>query len=165
METDGTYIHLVVGGDNPCLEAYCMDIRDTALPLRTCRASVSMSGTLEPIKYYCRDLGLDDADTRVFPSPFDPANRRTVYVSDVSTKYEEMSKDPSLFPRIRGYILDIVNCVRVNTAVFFPSYSMMHRILETGIEGEMGRRLFLEDQDMDGGELMANITLFRSTPG
>ena len=122
LNTDGSYIHLVVGGENPCLEAYCMDVRDTAIPLRTCRASVSMSGTLAPMKYYCRDLGLEDADTRTFPSPFDPRNRSTLYVSDVSTKYDEITNDPGVFDRIRRYILEITGCVRVNTAVFFPSY-------------------------------------------
>lgn len=41
----------------------------------------------------------------------------------------------------------------------------MNRILDTQIEKDLGRRLFLEGQDMDGNELMDNITMFRTTPG
>ena len=162
---DGSYVYLVSGTDNPSLEAYCLDPSDAALPLRVCKASVCMSGTLSPLGFFCRELGLGDADTREFPSPFNPDNRRTVYVSDVSTKYDEFNSGDGTFERIRGYIIDVVNSVHVNTAVFFPSYGVMSRFLEDGLEEALGRIVYREDPGITNNELMERVMRFRSTPG
>jgi len=160
-----SYVFLVSGGTNPALEAYSLDPSDPAIPLRTCRSSISMSGTLAPLKDYCRELGLYEADTEEFPSPFDPDNRRTLYVDDVSTKFSEINSDDGTFGRLRRYIIDIVNAVHVSTAVFFPSYSVMARFLEDGLENDLGRIVFREDPGISNAELMDRVMRFRSTAG
>ena len=163
--SDGSYVFLVSGGDNPALEAYSLDPSDAAIPLRTCKSSISMSGTLAPMRDYCRELGLWEADTEEFPSPFDPDNRRTLYVNDVSTKYTELNSDDGTFGRLKRYIVDIVNSVRVNTAVFFPSYAVMERFLADGLENELGRMCFREDAGISNSELMDRVMRFRCTQG
>ena len=163
--TDGSHVFLVSGGDNPALEAYCLDPSDAAVPLRTCRSSISMSGTIAPLRDYCKDMGLWEADTEEFPSPFNPDNRRTLYVNDVSTKYSELNSDDGTYGRIRDYIIGIVNSVKVNTAVFFPSYAVMQRFVDDGLEAALGRTVFREDPGISNTDLMDRIMSFRCTPG
>ena len=163
--TDGSHVFLVSGGDNPALEAYCLDPSDAAIPLRTCRSSISMSGTIAPLQDYCKDMGLWEADTEEFPSPFDPDNRRTLYVNDVSTKYSELNSDDGTYERLRDYIINIVNSVKVSTAVFFPSYAVMQRFVDDGLEAALGRTVFREDAGIPNTELMDRIMSFRCTPG
>ncbi len=163
--TDGSHVFLVSGGDNPALEAYCLDPSEAALPLRLCRSSISMSGTLAPLQDYCKDMGLWEADTEEFPSPFNPDNRRTVYVSDVSTKYSELNSDDGTYDRLKRYIIDTVNSAKVNTAVFFPSYAVMQRFLDDGLEEALGRTVFREDPGINNTELMERVMAFRCTHG
>ena len=163
--TDGSHVFLVSGGDNPALEAYCLDPSDAATPLRICRSSISMSGTLAPLQDYCKDMGLWEADTEEFPSPFNPDNRRTLYVADVSTKYAELNSDDGTYERLRRYIIDIVNSVKVSTAVFFPSYAVMQRFLEDGLAEALGRIVFVEEPGIGNTELMDRVMAFRCTAG
>ncbi len=162
---DEGYVYLVSGGENPALEAYCLDPSPAAVPLRVCKSSVCMSGTLAPLKYFTRETGIGDADVEEFPSPFDPRNRRTVYVDDVSTKFDEINSEDGTFGRIADHIVSIVNAVNVNTAVFFPSYALMEKFVASGLEDRLGRRVFREDAAISNGELMDRVMHFRSTPG
>jgi DNA excision repair protein ERCC-2 len=51
------YVKLVVGGENPAFEAYCMDPSLACQAVTDCFASVHMSGTLVPLNEYRDSIG------------------------------------------------------------------------------------------------------------
>ena len=161
MFDDEVNIFLVVGGENPKFQAYCLDPRAAAEPLRLCWSSIHMSGTLAPLSDYTSELGLDDPVEVVFPSPFPPENLMIRYVEDVSTKYDEFNNVPETFQRMREHIISIVGCTERNTAVFFPSYAIMDRFLASGITEGFGKETFIERRGMTQLELMDEVFQFR----
>ncbi|MDR0309631.1 MAG: ATP-dependent DNA helicase [Candidatus Methanoplasma sp.] len=165
MSDDETNIFLVAGGENPKFQAYCLDPRAAAEPLRLCRSSVHMSGTLAPLADYTEEIGIPDAAERIFPSPFPPENLRIVYAEDVSTKYDEFNNIPEIYQRMKHHIVSLVRSVGKNTAVFFPSYAVMERFLADGIAKEMGKNPFIERRGMTQLELMEEVSLFRLSEG
>ncbi|NLU46249.1 MAG: ATP-dependent DNA helicase [Euryarchaeota archaeon] len=157
------YVHLVVGADRPRFEAYCLDPYEVAEPLRLCRASVSMSGTLCPLGHYIAELGLEGATEKVFPSPFPEENLMVINVEDVSTSFEELRQDPDTYRRIEEHVAGLIRSVDRNTAVFFPSYGLMDRFIEDGIPGVPGREVYRERRGMSQSELMDLIARFSSS--
>lgn len=162
---DSSHVFLVSGGDNPALEAYCLDPRDAALPLLECHSSVHMSGTLEPLKFYAQDLGLYQPETETFPSPFPKENLRVCYVQDVSTKYDEINSDDGTYERLKDHVINIIGSTDRSSAVFFPSYALLERFMEDGVPKAIGKEVHCERRDMPQSELMDEVTVFRSRPG
>jgi DNA excision repair protein ERCC-2 len=160
-----TNIFLVVGGDNPMFQAYCLDPRAAAEPLRSCWSSVHMSGTLAPLSDYTEEIGLPEAAERVFPSPFPPENLKIVYVNDVSTKFDEFSNIPEVYERMKHHIVSLARSVDRNTAVFFPSYAIMERFLKDDIRKDIGKELFIERKGMTQPELMEEVSQFKLSEG
>lgn len=165
MCDDVGYVRLINGGDDPSFEAYCMDPYEPAEPFRECFSSIHMSGTLDPIHQYAKELGLHRCDERVFPSPFDPENLVTLYADDVTTRHKDLQIDPDNIGRIRDYIIDIVNGTGRNTAVFFPSYEMMERFITNGTADALDGEVFMERRGMPQVELMEVVDTFRSSSG
>lgn len=160
-----TNIFLVAGGENPKFQAYCLDPSIAAEPLRSCRSSVHMSGTLAPLSDYAEEIGLPEPAERIFPSPFPAENLKILYVGDVSTKFDEFSNVPEIYDRMKEYIVSLVRSVGRNTAVFFPSYSIMERFLRDGIGKDMGKDLFIERRGMTQPELMEEVSQFKLSEG
>ena len=165
MADDETNIFLVLGGENPKFQAYCLDPRAAAEPLRACRSSIHMSGTLAPLSDYTEELGLQETTEHIFPSPFPPENLMTVYVGDVSTKYDEFNNIPEVFRKMKDHIVSLVRSVDRNTAVFFPSYAIMEKFLREDIRNEMGKDLFIERRGMTQPELMEEVSQFKLSEG
>ena len=158
------HVRLVIGGDNPCFQSYCMDPSGAVDPLNACFASVHMSGTLEPLDAYIRDIGLDRAVPKRLEGFFPKENLLTLYTDEVSMRYEDRFIE-SNYRRMRELLHDIVDSVRVNTAVFFPSYQFMDRMLEDGVAVELGREIRYERRDMPYEELMDVFEGFRTSEG
>jgi len=161
---DEIYVKLIIGEDT-ALEAFCMDPYEAAEPLRSCCASVHMSGTLEPLSEYRNVLGLEGARLKKFDSPFDPANLMTVHVGDVTTRYEDMKQDATIIPRMEDHIISVVRSVERNTAVFFPSYSMMDRMIADNVHSRTGRKVFIERKGMTQSEHANMLNDFRKKGG
>ena len=157
-------VRLVLGGDDPRFQAYCMDPSPAASPLNDCFASVLMSGTLEPVDDFCRELGLERAVQRKVPSPFPPDNLLTLYSRDVSMRYEERRLE-SNYGEIMRLLVETVDAVRVNTAVFFPSYEFMDRMVSDGLEERIDRTVYHERRGMPQDELMETFEGFRISEG
>lgn len=162
---ENTYVKLIVGGENPRFESYCLDPYEAADPLRRCRASVSMSGTLEPLSEYTAELGLEDAIESIFPTPFPKENLKVIFADDVSTSYDEMKGDPDVYDRLKGHTIRLVRSVKRNTAVFFPSYSLMDRFIADGVPEALDREVFYEVRGMSQPDLMETVSGFRSSKG
>ena len=162
--SEDCHVRLVLGGDNPCFQSYCMDPSGASDPLNECFASVHMSGTLEPIDAYIRDIGLDRAVPTTLNGFFPRENLLTLYSDEVSMRYEDRFIE-SNYARLRQLLYDTVNSVRVNTAVFFPSYQFMDRMLDDGVASDLGRDIYYERRDMPQEELMEVFDSFRTSEG
>ena len=161
---DVSYVKLINGGDRTSFEVYCMDPQEAAEPFRACRSSIHMSGTLEPLEEYAEELGLE-ANMRSFSSPFDPNNLLTIYTDDLTTKHEELMKDPGMMRALEDRTIDITKCVVRNTAVFFPSYAMMDRFISDGVPDLLDRDVYYERREMGQAELMETVDNFRTSEG
>ena len=160
------YVKLVVGGDNPAFEAYCLDPSLAARPVLECHASVHMSGTLSPLSEYRDSLGLpSSAVSSVFPSPFPPENRKVLFLEDVTTRYEDMIKDEDMVRRMEDHTVSLCNVLDRNTVVFFPSYALMDRFLQDGILNRIRRKVHLERRGMPQAELMDAVDRFKDSAG
>jgi DNA excision repair protein ERCC-2 len=156
------FVKLVVGGENACLKAYCIDPVVTTSALLNCGASVHMSGTLAPLNEYRDSIGLPHAAAMVtFPSPFPRENRKVFYVEGVSTKYEEMQSSPEMVEVMEDHVVQVCNGVKRNTVVFFPSYALMDRFLDDGVSRRISRKVYLEERGMPQLELMDVVTRFK----
>ncbi len=160
------YIKLVVDanqGKNPRVEAYCLDPSVGSEVLAEVHSSIHMSGTLSPLTEYRDSLGLPPATIlQTYSSPFPRENRKILYTKDVTTRYEELTRDGTTLPRLWDHITAICNRFPKNTIVFFPSFNTMTTFRKNGEYPGMSRRLLIEDQEMGQGALMELVSRFRA---
>ena len=83
------------------------------------------------------------------------------YTENVTTKFEEMSQDEEIIPRMEETVVSLCNVVKKNTVIFFPSYSLMERFLTDGIL-TIKRKVMLEERGMAQADLMDVVTRFKS---
>jgi DNA excision repair protein ERCC-2 len=156
------YVKLVVGGENPRFEGYCLDPAIACSFLLECAGSLHMSGTLTPLYEYRDSIGLpEDAMMRSFPSPFPVENKRVFYSEDVTTKYEEMAQDDTIVPRMEDLVVVCCNALDRNTVVFFPSYALMDRFISDGVLARIRKKVHLEERGMPQAELMSTVQSFK----
>lgn len=160
------YIKLIVDdtqGKNPRIEAYCLDAAIGAEIIQQMHASIHMSGTLEPVEEYRDSLGLPKQTTKlqIYPSPFPRHHRRIFYVNDITTRYADISKDPTIMPRLWQYISKISNTFQRNTMVFFPSFKLMRQAQEQGCYDEISQCIYVEEQAMSQTEIMRLVSDFK----
>ncbi len=163
MATDDIeYSKLIIGGENPALKAYCLDPSVAAEPLLQCSSTLHMSGTLEPLEEYRDSLGLpDDTLLRSFPSPFPRENRRVVYVDRVTTRYEELTKDPEAVGRLKDEVGHLLNGCDRNTLFLFPSYNLLEIFLDLAKTPPVP--VHVERRGMAQGELMRSLDTFKAS--
>lgn len=164
-EGDAFSVRLVVSdGEDVRFQSYCMDPAPAAEPLNRCCSALLMSGTLEPLGDFAREMGLERATILRLDPVFPPGNLLTLYTDTVSMRYEERFLEDN-YRNLRTLLLDTVNSVRVNTAVFFPSYDLMDRMVAEGILDELGRDVMFERRGMPQGELMETFDRFKASDG
>lgn len=160
---EGFFVRLVMDQDNTKLQVYCMDPREASLPLTECHSSIHMSGTLAPLEDYANELGLLNAQVRMFKSPFNEENLLIEYVTDVSTKFDDMS-DPENVILLENRTIELARCTKRNTAVFFPSYKLMDTFIRDGVPGRINKDIFYEKREMSQMDLMEAVESFTNTP-
>jgi DNA excision repair protein ERCC-2 len=144
------------------LEGYCMDPAKACAPLWDAAASVHMSGTLRPLEEYRASTGLPgDTTLLALPSPFPPENRRFLYGRDLTTRYEDLQRDPGMVSRIEDRTVQLVNALGRNTVVFFPSFAMKQRFILDGVAGKLRTQVFDEERGMATPQLEGLIEDFR----
>ncbi len=150
------YIHIVKMGKNPKVEIFCLDPAGITEIIRNVHASIHMSGTLSLESYRAIVNLPEDSLLRRYKSPFPPENLKILYVDDVTTKYEELEEH---LDKIAKYVEEIVSVGR-NTAVFFPSYSLLEKILKiSDIRG------MVEERGIKQLELHRRIENFKERGG
>lgn len=159
------YAKLVVdasGGNNPRIEAFCLDPSVGTEILKYFHSTIHMSGTLEPLEEYRDSLGLSEKTELVsYPSPFSKDNRRIFFAKDVTTKYDEMLKDDKIMDRMINYVTEICNSFPKNTMVFFPSFSIMSDFRRNEDICSINRCTFFEEQAMSQMALMDLVSDFK----
>jgi len=158
------FAKLVVGGNSPALEAYCLDPERVTAVLRRTHASIHMSGTLRPLDQYRDAIGLPAETTLLeIPTPFPPENRRIVHVDDVTTKHEVYARDPEMRERMREHVVAACNATGRNTVVFFPSHAVLATFLD--LRPQISRTVYVEGPDLGQGELMDTLARFKGSRG
>jgi len=166
---DTQYSKLVVDepqGKNPRIEAFCLDPSVVSDVIKNFHSSVHMSGTLEPLEEYRDSMGLSKKTVLVsYSSPFSKENRKILFVSDVTTKYDEIIKDNNIIKKMQDHISDICNTFPKNTVVFFPSFNTLSMFRKNKSFDEIERCLYVEEQKMSQSALMDLVSEFKACGG
>ena len=159
------YVKLATRLPRPALEAYSLDASVPAAPILDCHLSVHMSGTLAPLEEYHDSLGLGPG-TRLLdvPSHFPPENRKLLYDPTVTTRYEEIRSDPRAIARLADRLVEVLQCLPVKTAVFFPSFELMQKVLESGLQSQLPGNVFIEYAKLPMGDLWRSIEGWKKDP-
>jgi DNA excision repair protein ERCC-2 len=158
------YVKLVVGGENPRFEAYCLDPSIACKPLLGTHGSIHMSGTLEPLEEYKDSIGLPESSPSLnFKSPFPRENLKVLYADDVTSKYEDMAKDAKNLSRMLSYISGIASQFQRNTVAFFPSYNLMEKFACDDQISNLERPVFREEKGMPQDDLMEIVGRFKDS--
>ena len=162
---EDNYVRLVIKeGDNALFQAYCMDPSGASEPLIDCFSSIHMSGTLQPLDAYVSELGLNRVDTLCLDGIFPKENLLILYTDKVSMKYEEREIEQN-YNDLMELVVDTINAVRVNTAVFFPSYSFMDKMIDDGLVRRLNRDVSYEQRGMSQPDLMSMFNSFKNSEG
>jgi DNA excision repair protein ERCC-2 len=160
------YVKVATREPRRALEAYCVDAADSAASVRDCHVSVHLSGTLAPLEEYRDALGLGDRARRLqVPSPFPSENRLFFYATDVSTRFEELAADAEALPRMADRLVEVIQALPVKTAVFFPSFQLMERVLASGLSSALPNGTVIESRRLPMGDLWRSIEGFKRAPG
>ncbi len=161
------YIKLIVDsvdGQNPRLEAFCLDPSVGTSIINDFHASVHMSGTLEPLEEYRDSIGLSENTVlTAFPSPFLRDNRKVLFVGDVTTKYDDLNRDSKMINKIRNHISNVCNTFHKNTMVFFPSFAVLSMFLKNDLHEDIEKKVYMEEQGMSQSELMKVVESFKDS--
>ena len=153
---DEYYVKIITS--KPALEIYCLDPSLITGVVNECFSSFHISGTLTPLDEYRDSIGLPST-TRMFSfqSPFPKENRKIFFVDDVTTRYEELSKDEKIIKKLKGYIENICDAFQKNIIVFFPGFSLMKKI-----HVQTNKNLYAEERGISQHALMEMIENFKS---
>lgn len=124
-------------------------------------SAILMSGTLAPLDMHRDILGLDKERTvmKEYPSPFDQENILNIITEGITTKYSK--RDEGHFRKMAEKIDDIVRNTPGGTAVFFPSYSVMKKVLPMMQSGN----LIVQEESMKPQEVQGLLKEFSQEQG
>ncbi len=118
--------------------------------IRESHCTIMMSGTMTPTPMYRELLGFpENTIEQVFGSPFPSGNRLVLLVPETTTKYAVRS--PAMYQKIAAICADIVNRIKGNCALYFPSYAIRDNVTDT-FTGLCDRTLFAEMPAMQKAE-------------
>lgn len=159
------YVKVATRTPRPALEAYALDASVPAQGILECHTSIHLSGTLSPLEEYRDALGLGPA-TRLLevPSHFPPENRRYLYDPSVTTRFEDLRQDPHAVARLADRLVEVLSCLPVKTAVFFPSFDLLQRVLDAGLQSALPGNVFVEFSKMPTGDLWRSIEGWKRDP-
>jgi DNA excision repair protein ERCC-2 len=160
------YVKVVTRVPRKALEAFALDARVSAAPILDCHLSVHLSGTLAPLEEYRDALGLPEGSRLLtVPSSFPKENRRYFYDATLSTRYEDLIADPRMIGRIADRLAEILQSLPVKTAVFFPSFELMDKVLSAGLHSALPSGAVVESRRLSMGDLWRSVEGFKKEPG
>jgi DNA excision repair protein ERCC-2 len=122
-----------------------------------------MSGTISPLDMFRDLVGLrPDAILEKKESTFPLKNKKIVYLTDVTTSYNELNSKPDTWKKIVSKIKLITTNFERNIALFFPSY----KLLDLALEGlSLKKPVYREYSGMEQEELMQTVESFKADSG
>lgn len=85
-------------------------------------STILMSGTLTPTSMYKDLLGFKDAEEAEFKNPFPKHNILNLIIPKTTTKYTQ--RNEKQYEEIAKICSEIIDEVKGNTVIFFPSYAL-----------------------------------------
>jgi DNA excision repair protein ERCC-2 len=159
------YVKVATRTPRPALEAYALDATAPARAILECHSSVHLSGTLAPLEEYRDALGLGDSARLLdVPSHFPAENRRYLYDTSVTTRFEDLRQDPHAIARLADRLVEVLSCLPVKTAVFFPSFDLLQKVLDAGLQSALPGNVFVEFSKMPTGDLWRSIEGWKRDP-
>ena len=106
----------------------------TAPILRGARAAVLMSGTLRPLEYYAKLLGVSGAIVEDLLSPYPRGTRLVLVDKNLNTRYQ--TRGPDLWRNLAERISIALTTMPANKSalIAFPSYKMLHEVMSYSID-------------------------------
>ena len=160
-----THVPLVEADDGGGvrLVAFALDPTLVTGVLAEAAGTVHLSGTLHPLEEYRDSVGLDPERTSLarFPSPFPPENRLVLVDEEVTTRHEDVTRDPALWRDMAERLRGLRAATDRNMAVFLPSYDVLHRLAPA----LRGSGAFVEARGERQDELMARLARFKASRG
>ncbi|MEM2109888.1 MAG: hypothetical protein QW327_05335, partial [Candidatus Odinarchaeota archaeon] len=147
------------GGSYTRIEIVALDPRRiTRIIYSQCYATISVSGTIQPLQAFIDVTGLPSSTVQaVLKSPFDKKNVLALIVEGVSTALNQRVE--SNYNKIIDKISEAVDATPANIGVFTPSYKVLKDLLDYGIGDRLNKKLFVERFDATSKE---NDKLIRS---
>lgn len=122
-------------------------------------STILMSGTLTPSSMYKDILGFSNVVEKEYKSPFPKKNRLNLVIPKTTTKFVERSNRQ--FAEIAKVCGEIVNLIKGNAAIFFPSYELMLSINEH-LKQCINKPVFIEKQNHAKKEKEELLNAFKS---
>ena len=123
-------------------------------------STILMSGTLTPTSMYRDILGFrDNVFEKEYKSPFPKKNRLNLIIPKTTTKFVE--RNTKQYADIAKVCGDIINLVRGNSAIFFPSYDLLQNVQEF-LSKQTSKPIFAEKSAMTKQEKELLLTNFRN---
>ena len=150
-------------GHDARLVAYALDPTVVTDALAEAGGTAHLSGTLHPLDEYAATVGLPPDRTTLarFPSPFPKENRLVVVDDEVTTRHEDVTREPRMWAQIGERLRELRAATDRNVAVFLPSYEVLQR-LAPYVRGEGA---FIETRGGGQAELMDQVRRFKATRG
>lgn len=106
----------------------------TAPILRSARSVVLMSGTLRPLDYYSKLLGVSGTLSEDLISPYPRGTRLVLVDKTLNTKYQ--ARGPDLWRDLADRITAALTTMPANKSalISFPSYKMLHEVMSYSID-------------------------------
>lgn len=126
---DGCVRILKRAGEHFFLTKKMLDPSSATRILNDCAGAILMSGTLLPMEMHRDVLGLDKSKTvmKSYPSPFDRSNTINIITEELTTKFSK--RDAEGYAAIATKLDAIIRMTPGGTAVFFPSYVVLGKVL------------------------------------
>lgn len=152
-------------GDNLKLNIWDMrasDILGERWPLF--KKCIFCSGTLKPLEAFAETIGLPRYHSIVVPNIYDKNNISVYILNDVTTRGEELSLE--MASRYAKSIINFLNAVKTNNAIFTASYRIQESILGLGLAKKierLGFKVFIEQKNMSGPKSRELLEKFKET--
>ena len=161
----GTHAPIVErdAGGHARLVAFALDPTVITGVLAEAHATLHLSGTLAPLDEYRDTVGLEAARAGLatFPSPFPPENRLVVVDETLTTRHEDVARDPAIWDEMARRLQELRAATGRNMAVFLPSYETLHRLAPA----LQGRASLVEARGEAQDSLMERLATFKASRG
>lgn len=164
-ETEAPYVHLVLGGENPAIEALLLEPSHVLGWLHECASTVHLSGTLTPLSEHVERCALPgDTVQEVFESPFEADRLRLYGIDGLHRRWKEHQEDPRHAARQHDAARRLLHGRTGKTGLFFPSHAMANDYLEEGLLHGLNGRVYREIPQMDTPAVVSMVERFKADP-